>query len=133
MCRYIAVVDVSRDIGKELTGDGVCRLIEEDQIDRHGVGAQEFLNGVYRHLQGLVFGISVYTGGNEREGYVLTAVCQGQFQRSAVGGDQQLPFPIAAAPPDGSHSVDDKFGGQAVTLGDFGLSCFAALTYTDVR
>ena len=124
---YIAIVDVGGDIGKELSADGVGGPVEDDQVHGHVVGEQELPDGIHRHLQRLVFRVAVDPGGDQRERHGLTPVGQGQLQRGAVGGDQQLPLPVAAAPPDGTHGVDDELRRQTVALGELGLSRFAAV------
>ena len=124
---HIAVVDVGGDVGKELAADCVGGPIEDDQVHRHVVGEQEFPDGVHRHLQRLVLGVAVHPGGDQRERYGFTPGGQCQLQRRAVGRNQQLPLPVAAAPPDGAHGVDDELRRQAVAFRDLGLSGFAAV------
>ena len=128
---HIAVIDVGGDIGKEFAADGVGGPVKDDQIHGHIVGEQELPDGVHRHLQRLVLGVAVHPGGDQRERHSLAPVGQGQLQRGAVGGDQQLPLSVVAAPPNGAHGVDDELRRQAVALGDLGLSGLATcLLYT---
>ena len=119
---HIAVVDVGGDVGKALLADGVRRPVKDDQIDSQVVGEQELPDGIHRHRQCLVLGIAVHPGGDQGEGHCLAPVGQGQFQRGAVGGDQQIPLPAVPAPPDRPHGVDHMAGGQTISIGNFGLS-----------
>ena len=119
---HIAVVDVGGDFGKELAADGVGGPVKDDQIHRHVVGEQEFPDGVHRHLQRLVLGVAVHPGGDQWERHRFAPIGQGQLQRGAVGGDQQFPLSVAAAPPDGAYGMDDELRRQTGARSDLGLS-----------
>ena len=111
--RDVAVVDVGGNVGKEFFADVEGRPVEDDEINRHVMVEQEVPDSVHCRLEGLVLGIAVGAGGDEREGHGAAAVLQRQPEGGAICGAEQLPLSKAASPPDRADGVDDVLCGQA--------------------
>ena len=68
------VVDVGGDVREELIADRIRRTAENDEIHRHVVFSQKFADGVHRHAQCLILGVTEDAGGDQREGNRLAAM-----------------------------------------------------------
>jgi hypothetical protein len=89
---------------------------------------QKFADGSNGDLQGLVFGITIDTGGDQREGNGFAFMLKGQLQRINIAVVQQPGFSRMAAVPDGADCVDDVSGRQFIAAGDY---CFPYLAAAD--
>jgi len=123
---HIVVIDVGGDIREQLIADLVRRAVENDDVHRHVVFSQKFADGVHRHAERLILGVTINAGGEQREGNRLAAVLLRQHKAGAIAGGELLPLAALTAVPHGADGVDDVAARQAVRTGDFCLAGPAA-------
>ena len=128
MERGVVVVDVLADVGIQAAARQEAGLVKQHEQHEHVLLGliQKLADGVHRDAEGLILGIAVGSGGDQREGEAFEAVLRGQAQAVGVAGRQQLTLPCQAAVPDGAHGVDDIAAGQAIAAGQLGLARLAA-------
>ena len=76
MCRGIAVINIRRDVRKQLAANLIRLAVKDDEVDGHIVRKQEIADGVDRRPERQILRKSVNAGGDERKRDRRTAVLQ---------------------------------------------------------
>lgn len=76
MRRGIAVVNICRDVRKQLAADLIRLAVKDNEVDGHVMHKQEITDGVDRRLERQILRKPVNTGGDERKRDRLTRVLQ---------------------------------------------------------
>ena len=126
MLVHIVVINVLGNIRKQLTADLIGGSVEDDDVDRHVVFHEELTDGVHRHAQCLVLGIAEDARGNQREGYGFALVRLRQRKARPIAGNELLTLTELTAVPYRADGMYYILAGQAVRLGDFGVTGLAA-------
>ena len=88
MRRGIAVVNICRDVCKQLAADLIRLAVKDDEVDGHIVRKQEIADGIDRRPERQILRKSVDTGGDERKRDRRTAVLQRERKRRPVAGSE---------------------------------------------
>jgi len=86
MRRGIAVVNICRDVRKQLAADLICLAVKDDEVDGHIVRKQKIADGVDRRPERQILRKPVDTGGDERKRDRRAAVLQRERKRRPVAG-----------------------------------------------
>ena len=116
MCCNIAVVNIRRDVRKQLAADLIRLAVKDNEVDGHIVRKQEITDGVDRRPERQILRKSVDTGGDERKRDRRTAVLQRERKRRPVAGGEQLSLSVRAAAPARPDRVDNIPARQRIAL-----------------
>ena len=126
MRRGIAVVNICRDVRKQLAADLIRLAVKNDEVDGHIVRKQEIADSVDRRPERQILRKSVDTGGDERKRDRRTAVLQRERKRRPVAGSEQLSLSVRAAAPARPDRVDDVPARQSIALRELRVPSRAA-------
>lgn len=126
MRRSIAVVNICRDVRKQLAADLIRLAVKNDEVDGHIVRKQEIADSVDRRPERQILRKSVDTGGDERKRDRRTAVLQRERKRRPVAGSEQLSLSVRAAAPARPDRVDDVPARQRIALRELRVPSRAA-------
>ena len=119
----------------EFGEDGLVGIViglgegDEDDFVEGGVGLKEVAGGGEGDAGGFFDGEAVDSGADGGEGDGADFVVEGEFEGVAIAVGEQSAFITVAAAPDRAGSMNDKFGGELITLGNFGFPDFAAVEF----
>ena len=122
----IAVVNIRRDVRKELAADLIRLAVKDDEVDGHIMRKQEIADGIDRRPERQILRESVDAGGDERKRDRRAPVLKCERERRPVTGGEQLALSVRAAAPARADRVDDVPARQRIPLRELRVPGLAA-------